>query len=122
MSASFRMISFLFEVIRGEYLSRTQRLRKGRPSCPFCTRGLYKSDDRYVYIDALAVLLVHVGLAHARPNKGPLLHVPITKYIIIPNPNPNPNTKMTVNTITKQMYYCNIVIAKHTPVHEVLGQ
>ena len=28
---------------------------------------------------------------------------------------------MTVNTTPKQMYYCNIVIAKHTPVHEVLG-
>ena len=34
---------------------------------------------------------------------GPLLHVPITKYKIIPNPNPNPNTKMTVNTTPKQM-------------------
>ena len=32
---------------------------------------------------------------------GSLLHVPITKYKIIPNPNPN--TKMTVNTITRQM-------------------
>ena len=32
-----------------------------------------------------------------------VLHVPITKYKIIPNPNPNPNTKMTVNTIPKQM-------------------
>ena len=29
--------------------------------------------------------------------------VPITKYKIIPHPNPNPNTKMTVNTIPKQM-------------------
>ena len=27
-----------------------------------------KSDDRYIYTDALAVLLVHVGLAQARPN------------------------------------------------------
>ena len=50
---------------------------------------------------------------------GPLLHVPITKYKIIPNPNPNPNTKITVNTIPKQMSYCNIVIAKHTPVLHV---
>ena len=34
-----------------------------------------------------------------------LLHVPIMKYKIIPNPNPNPNpnTKMTVNTIPRQM-------------------
>ena len=38
-----------------------------------------------------------------RDQNGPLLHVPITKYKIIPNPNPNPNTKMTVNTIPKQM-------------------
>ena len=27
-----------------------------------------KSDDIYIYTDALAVLLVHVGLAQARPN------------------------------------------------------
>ena len=38
VSASFRTISFLFEVICGEYLSRTQQERKGRPFCPFCTR------------------------------------------------------------------------------------
>ena len=49
-----------------------------------------------------------------------LLHVPITKYKLIPNPNPNPNTKMTVNTILIYIfclfstlycvllfYYCN---------------
>ena len=35
VSASFRTISFLFEAVRGEYLSRTQRLRKGRPPCLF---------------------------------------------------------------------------------------
>ena len=35
--------------------------------------------------------------------KRPLLHVPTTKYKIIPNPNPNPNTKMTVNTVPRQM-------------------
>ena len=59
----------MFEVIRDEYLSRTPRLRKGRPSCPFCTRGLNRTIDvRYIYTDALAVLLVHVGLAQARPN------------------------------------------------------
>ena len=54
VSASFRTISFLFEVIRGEYLSRTQRLRKGRPSCPFCTRHKLapwpKTYDIYIYI------------------------------------------------------------------------
>ena len=36
--ASFRTISFSFKAVRSEYLSRTQQLRKGRPSCPFCTR------------------------------------------------------------------------------------
>ena len=38
VSASFRMISFSFETIRGKYLSLTLWLRKGRLSCPFCTR------------------------------------------------------------------------------------
>ena len=41
------------------------------------------------------------------------------KYKIIPNPNPN--TKMTVNTMPRQIQYCDIVIVKHIPVHEVLG-
>ena len=79
MSASFCTISFSFEAIRGEYLSRTQWLRKGRPSCLFCTWHKLapwpKTDNRYkyniyiyIYTDALAVLLVHVGLAQARPN------------------------------------------------------
>ena len=38
VSFSFRTISLPFEAIRAEYLSRMQWLRKGRPSCPFCTR------------------------------------------------------------------------------------
>ena len=38
VSASFHKISFSFEAICGEYLSRTERQRKGRPSCPLCTR------------------------------------------------------------------------------------
>ena len=52
MSISFRTISLPFEAIRGEYLSRTQWLRKGRPSCPFCTRYKLtpwpKTYDRYI--------------------------------------------------------------------------
>ena len=76
VSVSFRTISLPFEAIRAEYLSRTQWLRKGRPSCPFCTPYKLapwpKTYDRYIYIyiytDAPAVLLVHVGLAQARPN------------------------------------------------------
>ena len=39
VSASFRTISFSFEAIRGEYFRRTERQRKGRPSCQFCTRN-----------------------------------------------------------------------------------
>ena len=54
VSVSFRTISLPFEAIRAEYLSRTQWLRKGRPSCPFCTRYKLapwpKTDDRYNYI------------------------------------------------------------------------
>ena len=54
VSASFRTISFAFEAIRSEYLSRTQLQRKGRPSCPFRTRHKLvpwpKMDDRYIYI------------------------------------------------------------------------
>ena len=38
VSDSFRTIYFSFEAVRDEYLNRTQRLRKGQPSCPFCTR------------------------------------------------------------------------------------
>ena len=42
-------------------------------------------------------------VAQSNGSRRPLVHIPITKYKIIPNPNPNPNTKMTVNTIPKQM-------------------
>ena len=53
VSVSFRTISLPFEAIRGEYLSRTQWLRKGRPSCPFCTQyelaPWSKTYDRYIY-------------------------------------------------------------------------
>ena len=37
-SLHFVYISFSFEAIRSEYLSRTQRLCKGRPFCPFWTQ------------------------------------------------------------------------------------
>ena len=54
VSAALRTIPFSFEAIRGEYLSRTQRLHKGRPSCPFCTRHELvpwpKTDNRYIYM------------------------------------------------------------------------
>ena len=54
VSVSFRTISLPFEAIRAEYLSRTQWLRKGRPSCPFCTRYKLapwpKTYDRYIYL------------------------------------------------------------------------
>ena len=46
----------------------------------------------------------HIMLTWVEPLiNRPLLHVPITKYKVIPNPNPNPNTKMTVDTIPRQM-------------------
>ena len=52
VSVSFRTISLPFEAIRAEYLSRMQWLRKGRPSCPFCTRDKLapwpKTYDRYI--------------------------------------------------------------------------
>ena len=54
VSVSFRTISLPFEAIRAEYLSRMQWLRKGRPSCPFCTRYKLapwpKTYDRYIYL------------------------------------------------------------------------
>ena len=65
VSVSFRTISLPFEAIRAEYLSRTQWLRKGRPSCPFCTRYKLapwpKTYDRYIYIYILGRCLQHVG-------------------------------------------------------------
>ena len=72
VSASFRKIFLPFEAIRGEYLSRTQWLRKGGHLVHFApgtnwSRGLKRTID-IIYIDAPAVLLVHVGLAQARPN------------------------------------------------------
>ena len=54
VSVSFHTMSLPFEAIRAEYLSRTQWLRKGRPSCPFCIRYKLvpwpKTYDRYIYI------------------------------------------------------------------------
>ena len=52
--ASFRTISFSFKAVRSEYLSRTQRLRKGRPFVHFAPginspRGLRRRTiDRYI--------------------------------------------------------------------------
>ena len=67
MSVSYRTISLPFEAIRAEYLSRTQWLRKGRPSCPFCTRYKLatwpKTYDRYIYILAEAARLRRASTA-----------------------------------------------------------
>ena len=100
VSVSFRTISLPFEAIRAEYLSRTQWLRKGRPSCPFCTRYKVapwpKTYDRYIYIyiyiyiyrRTRCTILVHVGLAQARPNKmansNPLVKWPPLSHYVIP--------------------------------------
>ena len=73
VSASFRTISFSFADVHNEYLSRMQRLHKGWPSCPFCTRHKLapwpkQTYDIYIYIDTLAVLHVSVRLVQARPS------------------------------------------------------
>ena len=74
VSASFRTISFSFEDVHNEYLSRMQRLHKGWPSCPFCTRHKLAPWPKrtydiniyiYINIDTLAVLHVSVRLAQA---------------------------------------------------------
>ena len=62
VSVSFRTISLPFEVIRAEYLSRTQWLRKGRPSCPFCTRYKLapwpKTYDIYIITVVLHIIII----------------------------------------------------------------
>ena len=68
VSASFRTISFSFEAIRAEYLSRTQWLRKGRPSCPRCTPHKLapwpKTDDRYIYMYNYIYIYILVNVKH----------------------------------------------------------
>ena len=49
VSASFHMIFFSFEAVRGKYLSRTQRLRKGQQSCPFCTQHKLAPGPKQMY-------------------------------------------------------------------------
>ena len=73
VSVSFRTISLPFEAIRGEYLSRTQWLRKGRPSCPFCTRYKLspwpKTYDIYILVNAKhcgASLSIDIRISMAR--------------------------------------------------------
>ena len=53
--ASFWAMSFSFKAVRSEYLSPTQQLRKGWPSCPFHTRHKLApwpktTYDIYIYI------------------------------------------------------------------------
>ena len=77
MFASFRTISCMFEAVRGEYLSRTQRATQmpamlsmlqmeiyGKPY----VRRIYIYIYIYIYIDAAEAKLVSVGFAQARPN------------------------------------------------------
>ena len=75
MSASFRTISFTFEAVRGEYLSRTQRATQRPAILSMLQMEIYgKPYVRriyiyiYIYIDAAEAKLVSVGLAQARPN------------------------------------------------------
>ena len=85
MSASFRTISFKFEAVRGEYLSRTQRATQ-RPAIlsmlqmeiygkPYVRRIYIYNIYIYIYIDAAEAKLVSVGLAQARPNKPTTLRL-----------------------------------------------
>ena len=82
MSASFRTISFTFEAVRGEYLSRTQRATQRAAILSMQQKEIYgKPYVRriyiyiyiyiyiiiYIYIDAAEAKLVSVGLAQARP-------------------------------------------------------
>ena len=77
MSASFRTISFTFEAVRGEYLSRTQRATQ-RPAILFMLqmeiygKPYIRRIYIYIYIDAAEAKLVSVGLAQARPNNAVL--------------------------------------------------
>ena len=75
MSASFRTISFKFEAVRGEYLSRTQWATQRPAILSMLQKEIYgKPYVRriyiyiYIYIDAAEAKLVSVGLAQARPN------------------------------------------------------
>ena len=76
MFASFRTISFTFDAVRGEYLSRTQRATQRPAILSMLQMEIYgKPYVRriyiyiYIYIDAAEAKLVSVGLAQARPNK-----------------------------------------------------
>ena len=75
MSASCRTISFLFEAIRSEYLTRTQRATQRPAILSMLEMEIYgKPYVRRIYIyrereiDAAEAKLVSVGLAQARPN------------------------------------------------------
>ena len=73
MSASFRTISFSFEAVRGEYLSRTQRATQRPAILSMLQMEIYgkpyvRRIHIYIYIDAAEAKLVSVGLAQARPN------------------------------------------------------
>ena len=69
MSASFRTISFKFEAVRGEYLSRTQWATQRPAILSMLQKEIYgKPYVRRIYIDAAEAKLVSVGLAQARPN------------------------------------------------------
>ena len=74
---SFRTISYWFKAVRSENLSRTQRLRKGRPFCPFCTQHklapwpkttyniyIYVTDLCCTYLNCVVLLGMHALLVH----------------------------------------------------------
>ena len=81
MSASFCTISFSFEAVRDEYLSRMQRATQraailsflqmevyGKPYVQHIYIYIYIYIYVYIYIDAAETKLVSVGLTQARPS------------------------------------------------------
>ena len=73
MSASCRTISFSFEAVRGEYLSRTQSATQRAAILSILCKWKYTVSRTYttlyIYIDAADARFVSVGLAQARPNE-----------------------------------------------------
>ena len=77
MSASFCTISFSFEAVRDEYLSRMQRATQRAAILSFLQMEVYGKPYVqhiyiyiyvYIYIDAAETKPVSVGLTQARPS------------------------------------------------------
>ena len=95
MPASCCTISFSFEGVCGEYLSRTQRATQRAAILSFLqmevygkpyVRHIYIYIYVYIYIDAAETKLVSVGLTQARPSEiyayGKVIIMKICMYLI----------------------------------------